>query len=34
MANSLKVNKEKKMEIVQYCIDHDHDNICSSFTRK
>ena len=25
MANSLKVNKEKKMEIVQYCIDHDHD---------
>ena len=25
MANSLKVNKEKKMEIVQYCIDHNHD---------
>ncbi len=24
--NSLKVNKEKKMEIVQYCIDHDHDD--------
>lgn len=25
MADTLKVNKEKKMEIIQYCIDHDHD---------
>ena len=25
MADTLKVNKEKKIEIIQYCIDHDHD---------
>ena len=25
MADTLKVNKEKKIEIIQHCIDHDHD---------
>ena len=25
MANTLKVSKEKKIEIIKYCIDHDHD---------
>ena len=25
MADTLKVNKEKKIEIIQYCMDHDHD---------
>lgn len=25
MADTLKVSKEKKIEIIKYCIDHNHD---------